>query len=896
MIEIDSNWKKHAAQVYADKDVEKAFLDQAYMFIQNKATPLMKDPYRLGFEIVYKNDANSKMVGIFAFKVGGELIYAPAFFVNGAIKGTDLLYRHKNKTFVPLTNEWSTYLVGLQESKSGEAIAAGTDGNTNSLELQKLISPQHLTQNKMASYSEYKEHNDWLPDMAEVYSEIEKSSYDISAKEELSDAIGNETTKQESEKVKKKQSEVLESIGDKTEVTEGSIATTKEASSIKDMILDVGPHAVKQLTDLMQKDATFAQNILTHIGLDNVLLEEVKEAKGRCWNGYEPVPGKEPYSNDSCRPAGSKKKKKKKTEKSANVEQVQGLMAQGMGMKDAIKTAYPNYTEEECNALASKLTKSANVEQVQGLMAQGMGMKDAIKTAYPNYTEEECNALAAKLTKSASGGLTLHMGFLNSNVKEASEKLAANGFLFEDNRSETNLVHRVFEEGEVEYSGVSEAGIHKLLMKDGSNKRCLVAPSNGKSLASSYWYDDDDMGTSQLGGGSRGFGSSETRYTVVDLDTNATSTVASKKIITADTESERSVEDSDLDSFPETPSVGSYYVLLDISKGMNASTVTDCFYVKSKVSSGSGVDKYKIDWSDSSFDSDDNLPTLTLNPDYEGNNYKDKVFKKGDVAFVKVNKKQDVDLASSSDLHNLIMGGGMKSAAVHYTGRDSYISKSGSTTTSEQSELSAKCYLMKYGSFSEKLATDILDKSKTKGRVSFFMPKTAYNMSFGEDPESYFTEDVDDIFNIAQQSPQSVSLMSDSDEPNMPESRLGDSIKFDDASQLEGKGPNDLAALAEQLGTPSLFEHGVVGSLANTYDSNMLIDKYFPDLEKALDRLGRMVFLFYWKPEDFSHLYGSDDQSSLENMLVSNFKSFGELVLELLKKISSFSESTGRTY
>jgi hypothetical protein len=30
----------------------------------------------------------------------------------------------------------------------------------------------------------------------------------------------------------------------------------------------------------------------------------------RCWAGYEPVPGKKPYSNDSCRLAGSKKKKK----------------------------------------------------------------------------------------------------------------------------------------------------------------------------------------------------------------------------------------------------------------------------------------------------------------------------------------------------------------------------------------------------------------------------------------------------------------------------------------------------------------------------------------------------------------------------------------------------------
>jgi hypothetical protein len=43
-------------------------------------------------------------------------------------------------------------------------------------------------------------------------------------------------------------------------------------------------------------------------------LQWAKEA--RCWKGYEPVPGKKPYSDNSCRPIGSKKKKKK-TEKTA---------------------------------------------------------------------------------------------------------------------------------------------------------------------------------------------------------------------------------------------------------------------------------------------------------------------------------------------------------------------------------------------------------------------------------------------------------------------------------------------------------------------------------------------------------------------------------------------------
>lgn len=43
----------------------------------------------------------------------------------------------------------------------------------------------------------------------------------------------------------------------------------------------------------------------------------MKEKTSRCWTGYEPVPGKEPYTDGSCRPATSKKKEKKKMKKSA---------------------------------------------------------------------------------------------------------------------------------------------------------------------------------------------------------------------------------------------------------------------------------------------------------------------------------------------------------------------------------------------------------------------------------------------------------------------------------------------------------------------------------------------------------------------------------------------------
>lgn len=40
----------------------------------------------------------------------------------------------------------------------------------------------------------------------------------------------------------------------------------------------------------------------------NEELEKNAKKKKRCWQGYEPVPGKKPYSEDSCRPVSSEKK------------------------------------------------------------------------------------------------------------------------------------------------------------------------------------------------------------------------------------------------------------------------------------------------------------------------------------------------------------------------------------------------------------------------------------------------------------------------------------------------------------------------------------------------------------------------------------------------------------
>ncbi|MEO5712330.1 MAG: hypothetical protein ABIT37_02490 [Luteolibacter sp.] len=71
----------------------------------------MCDPYLLGFEIVDKNEDNNRLVGFFAFRVSGELLMVPVFYLNGQIKGQDLIYRKPVNRFYPNTEKWVAYFV-----------------------------------------------------------------------------------------------------------------------------------------------------------------------------------------------------------------------------------------------------------------------------------------------------------------------------------------------------------------------------------------------------------------------------------------------------------------------------------------------------------------------------------------------------------------------------------------------------------------------------------------------------------------------------------------------------------------------------------------------------------------------------------------------------------------
>ena len=97
----------------------------------------------------------------------------------------------------------------------------------------------------------------------------------------------------------------------------------------------------------------------------------------------------------------------------------------------------------------------------------------------------------------------------------------------------------------------------------------------------------------------------------------------------------------------------------------------------------------------------------------------------------------------------------------------------------------------------------------------------------------------------------------------------GDIKSLEDASNAGQKDVMDVSVL-KQLATGS-----------NTLDK---INEYLPDLIKGMDRIGRLMFLYYWNNEDFKERYGQDEMTDLEDSLREVFKSLSDLVLFLHKK------------
>ena len=97
------------------------------------------------------------------------------------------------------------------------------------------------------------------------------------------------------------------------------------------------------------------------------------------------------------------------------------------------------------------------------------------------------------------------------------------------------------------------------------------------------------------------------------------------------------------------------------------------------------------------------------------------------------------------------------------------------------------------------------------------------------------------------------------------------------AEQPEHMNPSD-AMSGAKTGQKDIMEAGTISSMAKFTDIDDLIDGYLPDLKKALDKVGRMIFMYWYKADEFLDKYTDTELKETEDMLRNLFKELGKTI------------------
>jgi len=171
----------------SEQSFETQFSNLAHTFLQDRAPALLD--YNLGFQVVDKNDEGTRGVGVFGLRIGKEVAYIPAFFINGELKGVDSIYAVGADLFVPLTEDWVNYFLHRKPYEIGEPthLSRGQRG-IRSNRLREIFN--HIPAGRGIGFSKTSAELGIPEDVAEVMDRIIVKTADGTWSEDFQDALG----------------------------------------------------------------------------------------------------------------------------------------------------------------------------------------------------------------------------------------------------------------------------------------------------------------------------------------------------------------------------------------------------------------------------------------------------------------------------------------------------------------------------------------------------------------------------------------------------------------------------------------------------------------------------------------------------------------------------------
>jgi hypothetical protein len=872
---------------------EQAFSSLAYAYLKDKAPRLLD--FIIGFQLVDRNEDNTKAVGIFGFKVGDQWLYAPVFFLNGDLKGHELLYLKKQDMFVPLKENWVNHVISRKPHVLGEASAKNTFQLGGLLpNLNRLASPPVAT--KFSADIGFN-CSEWAQPFLPFLAAVVADKFDV---------------------VFAKHAQVAEALDLRNILSSFPLLKlAHEKAYLKYPLIKEGFDKFYG-KDFWAKMAANALNDATDL-----------TKQSRCWEGYEPVPGKKPYSDDSCRKVGEKKKETKEAGISIGytLRDMASRLTGGGGVAYAAKMKKKKEREqaEKDKSKTSILPDAPDTHPIKTgalkITMQNIEMSgdikdldgDILKGILPDEIQDKITDMM-KRSAEVDNDMTITDGDnkrLNS-TDDDRKKLLDDGVLITDKRDSQDVSMAFNTQVRMEMMNPNESGVYEVLEKPGTFTEMVVLsnPASGRGRENTVLVVRKDDPRSWLH-------THRTNVFVKSCDCPLPSVFREWV--------------NGLSDISDCKVGNTYVAMHEIGSG------TCPFEVTEVLSDGS----YRVSWLDyAELPRPGNLAARTcMHPQYDNmNGYKSwdakitinkrpgtnlrtvagEMFIPSDYKVIKVKEKNDTSRKDDSpftfmpcceskpfqsgsrsdpspiELGNLanvqlMLYEKFASLKVQDTGTDFYV-QSATHGNHRLKKVAAVIHLVADHGLTEKQARVMLKEAsavaKHNDAKTYFIKHAApFNNSVLEGgpntpgfPEPFYGQEPVGRGMYPARYPEEYTSLVPGMDSNLTDPKIYDPFYMPDPKAMQA------GQQAAQSGQKEVFDTSMISGLLKVVRQDGLVDRYLGDLMKALDKLGRILFLFYWHSDEFEDRYGKQDLPELEDTLRNSFEVLGDLVLFLKEK------------
>jgi hypothetical protein len=851
-----------------EAQLESDFASMAFVFLRDRAPALM--PYLLGFEVVDREEDGSRAVGIFGFKISGEYYYVPAFFVNQQVKGMDLLFCKKTNSFVPLRETQINDLLDKSTLQLGEGRNNGKLREDFENPNFDFVSTPPGTAKLASAGVTYLFTADELSKMGQISTPAQ-----VSVPRPTAASVGLQTPAQSRPAAQPVQD--LTAAGKPPEaqpassvIPQGNVATM-QASQV------MPGNVTGQQPQFQGKAATW------HAGMGH-----------DAWNDLQGAVV-ESLSKDAT----------------LRMDLAGSIAAmQGSTLDDWTKSA-------DGSPLLDYIAQHGGPEAAKTLMDSLGDVKfaNAALLFYPSveslYVHEFAESLApvkqaATISVVSTGGSCEPCALPNDVSDEERKRLVRDSFSIIDRREPDNK-SEVFDAAyEKQYTTPTESGTYDLLLPTGSTAKAWVLhpagnqPGKGVTViepVNRFYFTADTArvyvrGQAQDDTGAYGEAKQlsamqpDERYVLVNAKGDSSAPFRVEAVVAENGERVRIRVNFETGIDHEKSSSGTFddmsyssdgrtrYLQLSDDESPNLRTANENLIVSKawKVLSLTG----KYDYSSCAADdcgSDDYEERSAARSGAE-NAYD--TFTPGD----------PIDLEEAFGKHAIhhITVEAADHGQTYYAYFDGY-------TDGPWNQKQAMINLVsKYGMSVDDAEGTMLDaQTHMKSRKLLKLAQgVGVGINMPQDP-GYSGSDPDTGQLITEPYVGTETGEFLGAPPLRDTLEPGYAVGGQSESEVSGGGDLGEEAIAlsqqaAQTGQKNVFDHATIGGLARLYDSSAVIDQYIPELTKALDRIGRILFIFYWKNEDFAERYGKEDLAEMEDLIRGVYKSFGDLVLKLKQK------------